>query len=95
MVRCCKDAQWGAGSTSPETPIPEDPNPRGCIIRPCRLFSPQGPLPCPRALPGSQASPARGEGWSGRGLAMGAAGEGGIYRQPSIAYWPWASIFTL
>lgn len=50
-VRCCKDAQQGAGSTSLGTPIPG-----GASFSP-QLLIPQSPLPCPHALRGSQARP--------------------------------------
>lgn len=53
-VRCCTDAHRGAGSTSLETPIPEGPS----FTPPHWFSSPQGPLPCLHAPPGSQASPA-------------------------------------
>lgn len=93
MVRRCKDARQGAGSTSLGTlisggasfvpPAPGSPAPRVPYLVPTLP-------PVPR-----QALQERGEGCSGGGPARGAAGEGSIYRRPAIAFWPWAPIFTL
>lgn len=91
MVRHCKDAQWGAGSTSLETPIPG-----GVPFSPPSSPAPRVPHLVPTLPPvPRQALQERGEGWSGRDPDRGAAGEGGIYRRPAIPFWPRAPIFTL
>lgn len=79
-----------------EHPIPRDSSLWGCIIHPPWISSLQGPLPCPHAPHGSQASPvgdkSGGQGgvWLGVQLRVGAT-----YSWSSLSFSSWAPIFTL